>query len=415
MRTARSLFFAVACATGLVMVGFGANVGLRGLRAIPVEVGGRKVDAWWQPGENDRGEPNNVRNLVLVKHPVAAQDGVGCPLYVVLHSAGHDALMALRCTGDVHNHDIYSAPDGFYGLYLDCRANCASDWWWGADGKKGFEETACEKRVVATVREVVARYAIDPNRVYLCGNSMGGSGALGIGLRHGDVFAAIKANVPAIRRGDHPFKSLGLPPYGKPCGARLPDPPPLVDYSAQNDGWSDNHERLIRAMKDRRYAWFFYWGAFGHADNDPEMLPRNDLIHSLDWLSVRLDEPYPVFTDASTDDVPPWLADRGDPKPGQINGFFRWSAARDDALGVRLTLYLDPALKSRLFTVPESSVVDVTLRRVRRFKVTPGETVRWTFGDQSGEVATDGEGLMAFPRLRLTKVPRVLAVERVAR
>ncbi len=26
---------------------------------------------------------------------------------------------------------------------------------------------------------------------------MGGSGALGIGRRHGDVFAAIKANVPA--------------------------------------------------------------------------------------------------------------------------------------------------------------------------------------------------------------------------
>ena len=415
MRTARSLFFAVACATGLATGGLGADVGQRGLRAIPVEVGGRKVDAWWQPGENDRGEPNDVRNLVLVKHPVAAQDGVGCPLYVVLHSAGHDALMALRCTGDVHNHDIYSAPDGFYGLYLDCRANGASDWWWGADGKKGFEETACEKRVVATVREVIARYAIDPNRVYLCGNSMGGSGTLGIGLRHGDVFAAIKANVPAIRRGDHPFKSLGLPPYGLPCGARIPDPPPLVDYSAQNDGWSDNHERLIRAMKDRRYAWLFYWGAFGHADNDPEMLPKNDLIHSLDWLSVRLDEPYPVFTDASTDDLPPWLADRGDPKPGQINGFFRWSDARDDALGVRLTLYLDPALKSRLFTVPESSVVDVTLRRVRRFKATPGETVRWTFGDQSGEVATDGEGLMTFPRLRLTKTPRVLAVERVAR
>ena len=415
MRAVRTLFFVAACAMGLARVGFGADIEQRGLRTIPREVGGRKVDAWWQPGEKDRGEPNDVRNLVLVKHPVAAKDGVGCPLYVVLHSAGHDALMALRCTGDVHNHDIYSAPDDFYGLYLDCRANSTSDWWWGADGKKGFEETVCEKRVVATVREVIARYAIDPNRVYLCGNSMGGSGTLGIGLRHGDVFAAIKANVPAIRRGDHPFKSLGLPPYGLSGGARIPDPPPLVDYSAQNDGWSDNHERLIRAMKDRRYAWFFYWGAFGHADNDSEMLPKNDLIHSLDWLSVRLDEPYPVFTDASTDDMPPWLADRSDPKPGQINGFFRWSDACDDASGVRLTLYLDPALKSRLFTVPATSVVDVTLRRVRRFGARPGEMVRWRFGEQSGEVATDGEGLMTFPRLRLTKTPRVLSVERGAR
>ena len=38
---------------------------------------------------------------------------------------------------------------------------------------------------------------INENRVYLCGISMGGSGTLGIGMRHGDTFAAVKANVPA--------------------------------------------------------------------------------------------------------------------------------------------------------------------------------------------------------------------------
>jgi len=51
--------------------------------------------------------------------------------------------------------------------------------------------------VIDTVMWVVKQYELDENRVYLCGNSMGGSGSLGIGMRHGNVFAAIKANVPA--------------------------------------------------------------------------------------------------------------------------------------------------------------------------------------------------------------------------
>ena len=378
---------------------------------VPSEIGGRKIDVWWQPGDKSRGEQPDVRNLVLVKHPVPPKDGAGCPLYVVLHSAGHDALTALRCTGDVHNHDIYSAPDGFFGLYLDCRAYSAEDFWWGADKKTGVAETACEKRVIDTVRGVIERYAVDSNRVYLCGNSMGGSGTLGIGLRHGDVFAAIKANVPAIRRGDHPFKSLGLPPYALPTDVRLPDPPPAIDYSAQNDGWSDNHDRLIRAMRERKYAWMLYWGAFGHADNDPIMLAKNDLIHSFDWLSVRLDEPYPVFTDASTDDLPPWLGDRADPRPGQLNGFFRWSDAAEDERGVRVTLRLDGALKSAFFTVPENSVTDVTLRRLRRFAAEPGRRVRWTFGGQSGEIVVGTDGLVTVPRLTITKCPTRLEVK----
>ena len=61
----------------------------------------------------------------------------------------------------------------------------------------GVSTRPVEKRVIDTVKWVSDNYDIDPNRVYLSGNSMGGSGALGIGLRHGNIFAAIKANVPA--------------------------------------------------------------------------------------------------------------------------------------------------------------------------------------------------------------------------
>src|SRR5258705_1611756 len=99
-----------------------------------------------------------------------------------------------------------------------------------------------------TVRWRIAQYAIDPNRVYLSGNSMGGSGTLGIGMRHGDVFAAIKANVPAGI--EHVANRLYFPPQSVPDGVDLPEPPVCIDYSAQNDGWSVGHERFVKAMND---------------------------------------------------------------------------------------------------------------------------------------------------------------------
>lgn len=54
--------------------------------------------------------------------------------------------------------------------------------------------------VVALVDEIVARYPVDPDRVYLLGFSMGGGGAWRMAFDHGDRFAAmiaIAAHTPA--------------------------------------------------------------------------------------------------------------------------------------------------------------------------------------------------------------------------
>ena len=64
----------------------------------------------------------------VVIHPELPKKG--SPLYVVLHSAGHDVFSAVKCTKQVGNHDIYHSPADFYALYVDCRAN-KGDWWWG--------------------------------------------------------------------------------------------------------------------------------------------------------------------------------------------------------------------------------------------------------------------------------------------
>ena len=66
----------------------------------------------------------------------------------------------------------------------------------GSEKIKGPEVCPTEKRVIDTVAWVVKEYGIDENRVYLCGNSMGGSGTLGIGMRHGDVFEPRRRTCP---------------------------------------------------------------------------------------------------------------------------------------------------------------------------------------------------------------------------
>jgi pimeloyl-ACP methyl ester carboxylesterase len=369
---------------------------------------GRKLEVFTNGVKAAWGYAKPQRDTFFVLHPKQPQENA--PLYVVLHSAGHDVNACLKCTLTPGNHDIYHAPEDFFALYLDCRAN-RGDWWWGIQTYKGFDVGPTEKRVLDTVQWVIKAYGIDPDRVYLCGNSMGGSGTLGIGMRHGDVFAAIKANVPA--RVEHVSSRMGFPPYALPADARLPDPPVCVDYSAPNDSWSTNHETFVSAMNTRKYPLYFYWGPFGHANNDSKILAVCDLVHSFDWLSVRKNEAYAVFTDASTNDPLPWPGNLADKKPGQVNAFFRWKTLADSRKKAEVSLFLtDPAALKTSFAIPTEATANVSLRRLQAFKVKPGETLRWSFGSAKGEVQADDTGLVTVPNLKIRTKPVTLSVSK---
>lgn len=369
----------------------------------------RKLDTYQHGVREEWGYAAPQRDTFLVLHPTEPRQGA--PLYVVLHSAGHDVNSCLACTTKVGNHDIYHAPPEFFALYLDCRAN-KGDWWWGSDKYKGPDESPVDKRVMDTVRWVIKQYGIDENRVYLCGNSMGGSGTLGIGMRHGDVFAAIKANVPA--KVEHVSNRMYFPPAAIPAGVKLPDPPICVDYSAQNDTWSKGHDAFAKAMAERKYALFFYWGPFGHANNHANIMKVNDLINSFDWLSVKRNEAYPVFTSASTDDPLPWPDNLTDKKAGQQNAFFRWKTLSDTSERVEVSLFLiKPSELRTTFTIPTEATADVSLRRLQSFRVGAGDKLHWTMGSASGEVQADAAGLITIPKLKVTNEPATLSVAKV--
>ncbi|MBQ6596158.1 MAG: hypothetical protein IJH79_01280 [Lentisphaeria bacterium] len=356
------------------------------------------------------GSPQTDSFAVL--HPLRRKRKHG--LYVVLHSAGHDLFSCLGCVMYPDNHNIYHPPEDLYGLFVDCRAHQAEDFWWGGINAKGDGDPArrdhvqpVEERVCATVEWVIKNYPVDPERVYLCGNSMGGSGALGIGMCRGDLFAAVKVNVAAgvEHMLDRCFRTRN----------GIPDPPVCIDYSAQNDEWSAGHAKLYQVMREHKFAFYGYWADFGHANNDSVMLRKNDLIHSFDWLSVRRDQAYPVFTGASPDDRDPWEFSDA-PAAGQVNAFFRWKNVSDRADSFRMKLFLvsKETLKT-MFPIPGEATADVSLRRLQNFRIRPGEKIRWSFGGRNGIAEADGQGLLTIPRLTVSAKETVLELSRKVR
>ncbi|MBZ0288568.1 MAG: prolyl oligopeptidase family serine peptidase, partial [Anaerolineae bacterium] len=80
--------------------------------------------------------------------------------------------------------------------FIAVSPQCPSTSWWA------FETEALK----ALLDSILAKYAVDPDRVYLTGLSMGGYGAWALGIQHPDVFAA----VAPICGGGEPEKVCAL-------------------------------------------------------------------------------------------------------------------------------------------------------------------------------------------------------------
>ena len=55
-------------------------------------------------------------------------------------------------------------------------------------------------------------------------------------------------------------------------------------------------------------------------------------------------------------------------------------------------------------------MADVTLRRIQSPRLSDAARVSWSFGDASGTAERDAHGALTLPRLRIGRVPAVLAV-----
>ena len=387
-----------------------------------------KTNEWACPPAKESGVPGQNHSsfyLVAPKNPRP-----GAPLCVVLHSANRTAYDYVAFQHLSRTTVATTVPDDFYALYL----SSLNGEWWGAKERRAHPQVLApaEKRVLDTIEWVVTQHDIDRNRIYLCGVSMGGCGTLAIGMAHGDVFAAARATVPAGT--EYAAACMGGFPAAPAAGAspaehdawtkrissmNLPDPPIVVDFSAQNDNWSKTQPALLEAAQAGRLPLVLGWGPFNHPTFTSPIAkyPPCAVALAFPWLEVRKNEAYPVFTHASSDQHSPWL---GGPaqfdEAGQMNAYFRWKNQSDTPAGCTLQLWLaQPAISNAPPAMPSASTADVTLRRLQHFKALPGATYAWQLmrsGAQvgSGKITPDAANLLTIPQLTVTTTPAELSV-----
>ena len=139
----------------------------------------------------------------------------------------------------------------------------------------------------------------------------------------------------------------------------------------------------------------------------------NDLINSFDWLGVRKNEAYAVFTNASSDDEVPWPNQKAVKTSGQLNGWLRWKVLMDlvDVVEIELFLVSPETLETR-FDIPHQVIADVSLRRLQTFEAVENMAFEWSYGEHSGEGVADVQGVMTVPRLTMIAKPVVLRIEK---
>lgn len=361
------------------------------------------------------------RQNFYVMLPKAKSDAA--PLIVYLHSAGGNAESESSIGGDF----VIKAGPEFMGLMPHSPVG-EVDGWWGANSIRANKEkyaqkmTPTELRVLATVEWVVQTYKVDRNRIYLCGISMGGSGALGLGMSHGDVFASIWTGVPAgaihvmhRMRFPEPVPATASPSARDAylravSGQGLPDAPPILNFSSHTDPWSKDQPSLLRAVHAGRHPMVFAWGPWGHSNSYDR---THRAAYEFPWLVIRKNEAYPVFTDASTDQNYPGSNPAKPDPDGQINALFRWKNVVDTSEEFAMDLRLvNKSDLSTPMTLPMRSTADVTPRRLQKFNVQAGKTYAWTFGStRAGAVRADPAGLVTIPRLDLSDEPTRLTLK----
>jgi predicted peptidase len=123
------------------------------------------------------------------------------PLVIALHGLGDrpSALLRMLVREAEERGYIVAAPTG-YNL----------EGWYGANGITSDQTDPpnlgeLSENDVMHVLEIMRKdYNVDERRIYLLGQSMGGAGALHLGIKYPDVWAAVAASAPALRPQQQP-------------------------------------------------------------------------------------------------------------------------------------------------------------------------------------------------------------------
>lgn len=387
----------------------------------------------------------------------------------------------------LHGYDGPPLTDAWEGEIRVVATDLENTYWWGYRDPEAPSSSPpyTQRRVLHLLAWVLETWpSADLENVYVEGWSMGGAGALAIGLQHARhmnlIDARIGQGVPRNHRptritqlsavwgapGDDLDDDDGQPPWDRQDVTRLLDEhpearlpwvflkhgkdDPIIHFGAVVHASPLTGRSVYEAPQHARTGHYAVWDEGAHGVPDP-LLPDgwwhrgwNPVFDDVAWL--RRDQPYPAFSSSSHDDdpgdgsgTPPLDPERayaadvtlpGDTRwtgdiAGAINRFLRWDAnATLDTIDVlAFTLFAvasdgcsppaaDDPTTGDLIEPPLPILVDVTPRRMQRFRLAPGESGAWTYGDATGTAIADARGEVTLADLPVGELPTLLTLTR---
>ncbi len=280
------------------------------------------------------------------------------------------------------------------------------------------------------------KWQFDINKLYVVGNSMGGTGASMLTIRYPEKFTWCKSEVGVHDPNNTLFKTSFEKVYGnRKFNPKFQDGTSVWDY--YNDIWYLNNNRekgvgliiysngkndkdigweqavdFTNTLQETKQAHIFIWGQDGHGQK--VKLPINQSNNNM-LLDLKANQSLPAFTNCSLDD------DYGDGNPtngdktGQVNGYLVWDPEtiidNSDSWQICINL-VDYAPK-------DTCTVDITARKLQNFKLKPGEKLlyyvkRKSDGKtlQSGNVFVNEYGIFTIDNITISKEKYSLIVRR---
>ncbi len=366
------------------------------------------------------------------------------PLVFVLHSRGRSYL-AFPAIGWLPKNAIQVLVD-------DDEAKPVHSMWLGyhqgfgkGQSPAGLVGDYTEQRILWTLDRVLEdkTLQVDPARVYAIGASLGAIAAVGLGLRHGDRFAAVGGVDPAfgVQHADFALKAEVASLFGTPSqnlitvdGSGIYD---FLDYTKRFaalagqgsapmlftfgradivTGWADKVP-FAQAIKKARLPVSLYWDVRAHAYAGAWTKIEDRLFNEL--FEIRLDTARVAFHGLNIDnDIGKGSRFSGD-LIGTVGGYVRWKPS--SLVEKKGSLQLDFGLKNdkaRLDFAPQSlGLVNLDIRGLKRFTVLKRSLYVARMSDRQGNlleqrfVQARANGTLSFDSIEVDQAGRKLVVQ----
>jgi pimeloyl-ACP methyl ester carboxylesterase len=325
------------------------------------------------------------------------------------------------------------------------------DWWTGhhesigtahppttpVEWQGGVVRAYSQRRLLSFLDWAAGPFQLDLARTFAGGSSMGGTGALMLAIHHPDRIAwAIGWVGVHVPQSSPQFKSSFEAVYGKPeWGVKFENGTPVWDHfnsawylrqnpgrdvgfitfsNGKNDGgigWGQAAE-FYRALQETRQPHMFVWGQSGHGER--AYMPANGGERVMP-LDITVDRSLPAFTRSTLDDDPGDGTPTSGSPSGQVNRYLTWDTGSvvDEPDRWEVTVRVIDGARG------DVGAVDITPRRLQRFKASAGDRIRWTNTSgpgrtprQSGTVTPDRWGLVTLPQVEIGKAGNRIQLRR---